>query len=129
MSDHSTGTLPETCCAAIFGPLDGSTFTHPDSNPKYYRFDLSSLSRASLQTPVGYSMNIEHTHTIPALTTGGMSANATHSHTCGAMSANETHTHTISTTAAEKTISDFGSGTAFSILPPYTALNVWYRVN
>ena len=64
------------------------------------------------------NMNIQHTHgfTIPALTTGGMSTN-------------ETHTHTGSTTAASKTISDFGSGTAFDIIPPYVKLAIWYRVS
>jgi len=62
--------------------------------------------------------NLQHTHdfTIPALTTGGMSAN-------------ETHTHTGSTVASAETISDFGSGTAFDIIPPYVNLAVWYRAN
>jgi len=60
--------------------------------------------------------NLQHTHsfTIPVLTTGGMSAN-------------ETHTHTGSTVASTETISDFGSGTAFDIIPPYVNLAVWYR--
>jgi len=62
--------------------------------------------------------NLQHTHsfTIPALATGEMSAN-------------ETHTHTGSTTAASKTISDFGSGTAFDILPPYVKVAIWYRAS
>jgi hypothetical protein len=62
--------------------------------------------------------NLQHTHdfTIPALTTGGMSAN-------------ETHTHTGSTVASIETISDFGFGTAFDIIPPYVNLAVWYRAN
>lgn len=62
--------------------------------------------------------NLQHTHgfTIPALATGKMSAN-------------EDHTHTGSTTAASKTISDFGSGTAFSIIPPYVKVAIWYRAS
>ena len=70
------------------------------------------------QTRNTSSADLQHSHTftIPALTTGGMSAN-------------ETHTHTGSTVASTKTISDFGSGTAFSIIPPYVNLAVWYRVS
>lgn len=39
------------------------------------------------------------------------------------------HSHTGSTVAASKTISDFGSGTAFSIIPPYVKLAIWYRAS
>jgi len=39
------------------------------------------------------------------------------------------HSHTGSTTAASKTISDFGSGTAFNIIPPYVKLAIWYRAS
>ena len=69
-------------------------------------------------SPNTNSINLQHTHsfTIPALTTGGMSTN-------------ETHTHTGSTAAALKTISDFGSGTAFSIIPPYVKVAIWYRAS
>lgn len=53
----------------------------------------------------------------------------THTFTTGNMSANATHTHTGSTVASTETISDFGSGTAFDILPPYQKVNIWMRVS
>ena len=102
------------------GSNTGGTSSHAYANIMTYN---------SGDDPYIETTNINHYHEIPGHDTNGMSANSTHSHTCGAMSANETHTHTVSIPSAEKTISDFGSGTAFSILPPYTALNVWYRVN
>lgn len=55
--------------------------------------------------------------------------NHSHGGTTNGMSANETHTHTGSTTVASKTISDFGSGTAFDIIPPYVKLAIWYRAS
>lgn len=62
------------------------------------------------------SANLQHTHdfTVPAMTTGGMSQN-------------ETHSHTGSTTATSVNITDLGSGTAFNIIPPYVAVATWYR--
>ena len=59
-----------------------------------------------------------------------MTQNATHTHTfsTGAMSANSTHSHTVTTTSTSVTIADFGSGTAFSILPPYQKVNIWMRI-
>lgn len=55
--------------------------------------------------------------------------NHSHSGSTGGMSANETHSHTGSTDATTVTISDFGSGTAFSIIPPYVKLAIWYRAS
>lgn len=91
-------------------------------------------------TTYGYS----HSH---SFTTGGMSANASHTHpfttswasdhtnsnqnhshsfTTGAMSANSTHSHTVTTTASSTSVV-LGSGTAFSILPPYKKVGIWHR--
>lgn len=66
----------------------------------------------------------KHSHTC-----SGESQNHTHTFTTGNMSANATHTHTGSTVASTETISDFGSGTAFDILPPYQKVNIWMRVS
>jgi microcystin-dependent protein len=66
--------------------------------------------------------SVDHSHTLPA-NTGTISANHTHTvsvtGTSGAMSANSTHSHTVTVTG---TSGATGSGTAFSILPPYFAL-------
>lgn len=92
---------------------------YPDAGVWPYRFTENGNAE---HTYVGVkyvnSSNLQHTHsfTIPALTTSGMSAN-------------ETHTHTGSTVASTETISDFGSGTAFDIIPPYVNLAVWYRAS
>jgi hypothetical protein len=83
--------------------------------------NVTTLTRAAATSSTPFTphmTNKDHTHsfTIPALTTGGMSTN-------------ETHSHTGSTVEASKTISDFGSGTAFSIIPPYVNLAIWYRAS
>lgn len=72
----------------------------------------------------GTGRALKHSHTC-----GDESQNHTHTFTTGNMSANETHTHTGSTVASTETILDFGSGTAFDILPPYQKVNIWMRVN
>ena len=59
------------------------------------------------------SVNLEHAHYVPAHDTNGMSAN-------------ETHTHTL--TVPSQTIGlTLGSGTAFSIIPPYHKVAIWHR--
>lgn len=60
-----------------------------------------------------------HTHTTSF---GNQSQGHTHSLTTGGISAN--HTHSIT---AGGTVGNTGSGTAFSILPPYLAVYVWKR--
>lgn len=114
MSQHSTGWFDRGNPSNSGGTAtDGTTFT----------VDTSFTARAEREgsdydfNPRVY-MSIQHTHTftIPALTTGGMSAN-------------ETHTHTGSTVSSTETISDFGSGTAFDIIPPYVNLAIWYRAS
>jgi hypothetical protein len=63
--------------------------------------------------------NIEHTHSFSG-TTAGQSASHNHTFTTGLMnSVNNPHTHTVTVTG---TSGATGSGTAFSILPPYYAL-------
>lgn len=59
------------------------------------------------------SVNLEHAHYVPAHDTNGMSANESHSHTLTVPS------QTISLT--------LGSGTAFSIIPPYHKVAIWHR--
>lgn len=66
------------------------------------------------QTTTGTSN--DHAHYFSA-TSGGVSANHTHSFTTGTVSA--THTHSVTVTG---TSGATGSGTAFSNLPPYYAL-------
>lgn len=114
MSDHSSGWFNRGNPSASGGTgTDGGTFT----------IDMSFTRKAqNLNSSFDFyprvNLNIQHTHsfTIPALTTGGMSAN-------------ETHSHTGSTVASTETISDFGSGTAFDILPPYVKVAIWYRAS
>lgn len=86
-------------------------------------YDIQYINSTTIDWGLGSS---NHTH---SFTTGGMSANSSHGHTnsVSGMSTNETHTHTGSTVATEKTISDFGSGTSFSIIPPYQKVNIWVR--
>lgn len=72
----------------------------------------------------GTGTAFKHSHTC-----GDESQNHTHTFTTGNMSANATHTHTGSTVSDSKTIQDFGSGTAFDILPPYQKVNIWMRTN
>lgn len=72
----------------------------------------------------GTERAFKHSHTC-----GDESQDHTHTFTTGKMSANATHTHTGSTVASTETISDFGSGTAFDILPPYQKVNIWMRVS
>ena len=106
------------------GGQTGISNVYGYSLPSSNRGGTSSYGYASKMTYVGGDSyyidetNLQHTHgfTIPSLATGGMSAN-------------ETHTHTGSTTTASKTISDFGSGTAFSIIPPYVKVAIWYRAS
>lgn len=59
------------------------------------------------------SVNLEHAHYVPSHDTKGMSANETHSHTLTVPS------QTIGLT--------LGSGTAFSIVPPYHKVAIWRR--
>lgn len=72
----------------------------------------------------GTGQEFKHSHTC-----SDESQKHTHTFTTGNMSANATHTHTGSTVASTETISDFGSGTAFDILPPYQKVNIWMRVS
>ena len=77
-------------------------------------------------------VNTDHTHAfeIPATATTGMSANATHSHTytMGNQSEHATHGHTTTTTANQTvSLGSVGSATAFSILPTYKKVAIWYR--
>lgn len=71
-----------------------------------------------------------HTHavTTTANTTGGISANHTHSGTTGNNSVNHTHSmsHTHSVTASG-TISNTGNGEAINTLPPYLTVYMWKR--
>ena len=114
MSEHSSGWFNRGNPSATGGTgTDDSTFTEDTSflrKAQNMNLDFDFYPRVHL--------NIQHTHTfsIPALTTGGMSAN-------------ETHSHTGSTVVSTETISDFGSGTAFDIIPPYVNLAVWYRAS
>ena len=82
---------------------------------------LTRVGYASISTVIG-SASVDHSHTYSG-TTSDISANHTHtvsvSGTSGAMSANSTHSHTVTVTG---TSGATGSGTAFSILPPYYAL-------
>lgn len=123
-STAHTHTTTET--SATTGNVTGSgtqwNHSHPFTtvwqNGSQAGYATSSYDDSRGWTQSTNSANLQHTHpfTIPALTTGGMSAN-------------ETHTHTGSTVASTETISDFGSGTAFDIIPPYVNLAVWYRTN
>lgn len=90
---------------SITGTLTSSALT---GNPS------QSFGNASTVT----STDCQHTHgfTVPAMTTGGMSQN-------------ETHSHTGSTTATQVSITDLGSGTAFNIIPPYVAVATWVRAS
>lgn len=72
----------------------------------------------------GTEQIFKHSHTC-----SDESQDHTHTFTTGNMSTNATHTHTGSTVSASKTIEDFGSGTAFDILPPYQKVNIWMRVS
>jgi hypothetical protein len=82
---------------------------------------LTRVGYASISTSIG-GASVDHSHTLPA-NTGTISANHNHTvtvtGTSGAMSANATHSHTVTVTG---TSGATGSGTAFSILPPYFAL-------
>ena len=73
-------------------------------------------SQQTGQSSYTQTTNIQHTHnfTVPAMTTGGMNQN-------------ETHSHTGSTTATSVNITDLGSGAAFNIIPPYVAVATWFR--
>lgn len=60
-------------------------------------------------------------HTLTASSTGGSHTHSIpqHTHTATAANASITPSGTISST---------GSGSSFSIMPPYLAVNVWQRV-
>lgn len=130
---HTHTTTATTGTTGEVSGYEGTTWTHRHQNSRvsiseggsstgsyFWKDDcFVDNSTASIEnTQYTNFTNINHTHgfTIPALTTGGMSAN-------------ETHTHTGSTVAASKTISDFGSGTAFDIIPPYVKVAIWYRAS
>lgn len=79
-----------------------------------------TIAKTDLQhTHPIFMQNLQHNHklTIPALTTGNQSEHATHQ-------------HTVTTTDLQTVVlRDVGSGTAFSILPSYQKVAIWYRVN
>lgn len=70
-------------------------------------------------TGTGYA----HAHSASA---GGESQNHTHTFTTGNMSKNSTHTHSVTTNASSTSVK-LGSGTAFSIIPPYHKCAIWHR--
>lgn len=68
-----------------------------------------------------------HTHTV----SGTTASSGAHTHTASSASAGA-HTHTVivannGTHMHEATITSTGGGAAFSIMPPYLAVNVWKR--
>lgn len=124
LSHIHTGTTDST---SIQHSHSGSIGDGLDIQTTSFVVDKSgSLQLGSVPFLNGENNVFKHSH---SLTIGDMSQNATHTHTfsTGAMSANSTHSHTITTTSTSVTIADFGSGTAFSILPPYQKVNIWMR--
>lgn len=119
-TDQTTGTTGNVTGSGAEWNHSHSLITTQSNASSSWSGYLTEADHVSGGTQTRYtsSSNLQHTHsfTIPALTTGGMSAN-------------ETHTHTGSTVASTETISDFGSGTAFDIIPPFVNLAVWYRAN
>lgn len=83
-----------------------------------------SLNLATVLFYGGTGTGYSHAHSASA---GGESQSHTHTFTTGNMSANSTHTHTVTTDASSTSVS-LGSGTAFSILPPYHKCAIWHRI-
>lgn len=102
-----------------------------DSN-RYNSSGTTWSDGSSMETTGGHTHSITlsgstgtvsawHTH---SLTTGNPSANHTHSVTTGGVSANHNHSFTPS-----GTVGNTGSGSSFSILPPYLSVYVWKRIS
>jgi microcystin-dependent protein len=95
---------------------------NPNGGGSYFAIGAPTISASTTGITGTGGASVDHSHTLPA-NTGTISANHTHTvsvtGTSGAMSANSTHTHTVTVTG---TSGATGSGTAFSILPPYFAL-------
>lgn len=139
VGNHSHGLINGTALYRV--NAGGSWFTGSSGSLSYGEFGNTNDAGAHAHgfTTGGISNNHQH-----AFSTGGVSANHTHNVTTGGMSANAAHTHTYSfTTSTEAnhthtvsgtsastdpahthtfTTDATGSGTAFSILPPYYAL-------
>lgn len=120
-ADHSHG--PGAGSSFIGNPnTGGSGRTDGAQATNFTNTGGTSNDHAHYFSATSGGISANHTHTV---TTGGMSANTTHTHTVsvsgtsGAMSANASHTHTVTVTG---TSGATGSGTAFSNLPPYYAL-------
>lgn len=82
-----------------------------------------SLNLATVSFYGGTGTGYNHGHSASA---GDESQKHTHTFTTGKMSANSTHTHTVTTDASSTSVS-LGSGTAFSIIPPYHKVAIWHR--
>jgi hypothetical protein len=128
-STAHTHTTPAT--NAVTGTVTGASSTWVHSHSLNARADagsimgtlttsaLTGIPSGSFSNGTGTSTaNLQHTHdfTVPAMTTGGMNQN-------------ETHSHTGSTTATSVNITDLGSEAAFNIIPPYVAVATWYRAS
>ena len=112
MSEHSSGWFHRGNPSTTGGTqTDGSTFTEDLSLTRRFQ-NLSS----DFDFYPRVHLNIQHTHSfdIPALTTGNQSEHSTHSHTV------DVNSQTINLT-------NVGSGTAFSILPTYRKVAIWFR--
>jgi microcystin-dependent protein len=85
--------------------------------------DVGGLTLGEGTGPRGSISTATQSSTTGITGTGGQNAGHTHTFTIsgnsGAMNTNQTHTHTVTVTG---TSGATGSGTAFSILPPYFAL-------
>lgn len=117
--------------------------THSGTTDANNRGHTHTIGDALAEPTGAFGTKDEQIQIFTAVKFGGTEQKFTHSHTCSDESQNHTHTfttdemsddeathtHTGKTTAASKTILDFGSGTAFSIIPPYVKLAIWYRAS
>lgn len=139
---HTRGTMN------ITGKFDANDLTDDRTTPTasgamgYVRSSKPRESQDGSNTP-GYAItfdakdgwtgstssngNHRHNITIPATSMTCGNAGGSHTHSVSVTvpaqtvtSASNTHTHTV-------TVSSAGGGAAFSIMPPYLAVNVWQR--